>query len=265
MRRRAGTLWAIATWPTIVADTYHASQAVLGMLIGGDGLVGLCTLAGDAAARVLAQGGAVDYWHPFDSTAQAITAGIAAFFVLLGMAVAGILVLLAEIELLVGAAVAPLILPGLAFGLTRQFGWGAVFFLVRGALRVIATGAVAAVMARAVATVVSVPGTDAVMTWSQMAELVTLSVATAVVCWAGRGIAGHMVGQPGVLGMGSVTRVTSFATTATGGVGAAAVGVGSAAGRGVATAAAAKGGRGAAAAGVVHRSNGRGSVFAATP
>ena len=64
--------------------------------------------------------------------AQAIACGIAALLVILGMGAAGILVLLAQIEMLLGAAVAPLLLPGLAFGLTSQLGWGAVYDLVRG-------------------------------------------------------------------------------------------------------------------------------------
>ena len=89
----------------------------------------------------MAQGGAVVGWHPVNSLAQAIACGVAALLVLLGMAVAGMLVLLAQIEMLLGAAVAPLLLPGLAFGLTSQLGWGAVYDLVRGAVRVIATGA----------------------------------------------------------------------------------------------------------------------------
>ena len=54
----AGTLWAIATWPVIVGDTYHASEAILRVLTGGQGILGLYTLGGDVAARILAQGGA---------------------------------------------------------------------------------------------------------------------------------------------------------------------------------------------------------------
>src|SRR5436305_4119334 len=46
----------------------------------------------DVAARILAQGGAISYMHPLDSAAQAITCGIAALLVILGMGAAGILV-----------------------------------------------------------------------------------------------------------------------------------------------------------------------------
>lgn len=244
----AGTLWGIASWPTIVGDTFHASETILRMLTGGTGIVGLYTLGGDVAARVLAEGSAVSLWSP-SSWAQAVVAGAGAFLVLLGMAATGILVLLAEIELLVGAALAPLLLPGLAFGLTTQLGWGAVYHLVRGALRVVATGTVAAVMARAVATVVAVRGTDEVLSFAEMGELVTLSVATAVVCFAARRIADGMVGSPGVLGLASAGRVGSFASAATGKVG------------GVVSAASAKGGRGAAAGAVLARSGGTGSAF----
>src|SRR5436305_594218 len=81
--------------------------------------------------------------------------------------------------MLLGAAVAPLLLPGLAFGLTSQLGWGAVYDLVRGAVRFIATGAIVSIMARAVATVTAVPGTDQVLTFSEMGQLLVLSFATA--------------------------------------------------------------------------------------
>src|SRR3954452_20294918 len=113
----AGALWAIATWPTIVGDTYRASLAIQARL-GGAGMPGLYTMGSDIAARILAQGHAVSGWHPIDSVGQAITRGIAAFLVLLRMAVDGVLVLLARVEFPLGAAVAPLLLPGLAFGLT---------------------------------------------------------------------------------------------------------------------------------------------------
>jgi hypothetical protein len=239
----AGTLWGISTWPTIVGDTFHASDTVLSMLTGGTGLVGLFTLGGDTAARVIAEGSAVSVWSP-TSWAQAIVAGFCALIILLGMAWAGMLVIMAQIEMLIGAVLAPLLLPGLAFGLTSQLGWGAIYHLVRGALRVMATGAVAALMAKAVATVVSVPGTDTVMSFSEMAQLVVLSLGTAAVCLFARGIAGSMVGSPGVLGLASVGRVLSLGAAAVGPAGSAAISAGSA----TAAAAAAKGGRGAAAA-----------------
>lgn len=266
----AGTLWGIATWPTIVADTFHASQAVIGMITGTDGMLGLYTLGADVAARILAQGASVSLMHPVDSVAQAVAAGLAAFLVILGMAVAGILVLLAEIELMIGAVLAPLLLPGLAFGLTAQIGWGAVYFLVRGSVRVMATAAGAAVMARAVATVVAFPGTDQPLTLTETGELVTLSLATAVLCFSAKRLADSLVGQAGVLGLSSVGRVAGLSQTvgvaATGAAmtaASAAVKGGAAAASGVAAAAEAKGGRGAAASGALARTSGSGSPFAA--
>src|SRR5689334_7977452 len=129
----AGTLWTIATWPTIVGDTYRASLEIQARL-GGAGMLGLYSMAADIAARILAQGGSVSLLHPVDSVGQEITCGMAAFLILLGMGVDDILVLLAQVEFLLGTAEAPLLLPGLAFGLTSQIGWGAVYALVRGAL-----------------------------------------------------------------------------------------------------------------------------------
>jgi len=177
----AGTLWTIATWPVIVGDTYHASESILRMLTGGSGTLGLFTLGLDVAARIWAQGGAASWWHPLDSTAQAVACAIAGILVILGTGMGGILVLLAQIEMLLGAAVAPLLLPGLAFGLTAQLGWGAVYDLVRGAIRFIATGAIVSIMARAVATVTAVPGTDQVLTMNEVGQILLLSLATAAI------------------------------------------------------------------------------------
>jgi len=215
----AGTLWGIASWPVIVGDTYHASEAILRVLTGGQGMLGLYTLGGDVAARILAQGGAASWWHPVDSVAQAIACAIAALLVVLGMGAAGILVLLAQIEMLLGAAVAPLLLPGLAFGLTSQLGWGAVYDLVRGAVRFIATGAIVSIMARAVATVTAVPGTDQVLTFSEMGQLLVLSFATAGIGLVAYRMAGRIVGAPGVLGFSTFARVGSLAANGVGAVG----------------------------------------------
>src|SRR5690349_9361667 len=182
---------------------------------------GLYTMGGDIAARIPAQGGAASGWHPIDSVGQALTCGIAASLVLLGMAVDGVLVLLARVEFLPGAAVAPPLLPGLAFGLTSQLWWGPIHGLVRGAVRVIATGAAVGIMARACAAVVAVPGTDQVLSWAQMAQLMTLAVGTAMVGFVAYRLAGQVVGSPGVLGMGSVAGVGSAAAVGVGGAAAA--------------------------------------------
>src|SRR3954468_13824918 len=228
----AGTLWGIASWPVIVGDTYHASEAILRTLTGGQGMLGLYTLGGDVAARILAQGGAASWWHPVDSVAQAIACGIAALLVILGMGAAGILVLLAQIEMLLGAAVAPLLLPGLAFGLTAQLGWGAVYDLVRGAIRFVATGALVAIMARSVATVTAVPGTDQVLTMNEVGQILLLSLATAAIGLAAYRMAGRIVGAPGVLGPASFARIGTMAAAGTSLVGGAVVGYASGGGGG---------------------------------
>ena len=57
----AGTLWTIATWPTIVGDTYRASLEIQARL-GDAGMLGLYSMAADyyRFARVLAEGGQHD-------------------------------------------------------------------------------------------------------------------------------------------------------------------------------------------------------------
>ena len=69
-----------------------------------------------------------------------------------------------------------------------------MFGLVRDAVRVIATAFAVTVMAEACEAVVVVPGTDQTLSFSQMAQLMTLAVGTAMVGFAEYRIAGRMVG-----------------------------------------------------------------------
>ena len=126
-------------------------------------------------------------------------------------------------------------------------------------------------MARAVATVTAVPGTDQVLTFSEMGQLLVLSFATAGIGLVAYRMAGRIVGAPGVLGFSTFARVGSLAAD---GVGASAagwwpprgaMGGGGGAGRGrpeVEEAGRRPPGGGGAAVAPLARSSGTGSAFA---
>jgi hypothetical protein len=159
---------------------------------------------------------------------EAIVSGIAGILIWLGLSVTGLLAILAEFQLLIGAAVAPLILPALAFGFTTPIGWGAVAFMVSAGVRVVVMGTVSYVMSSAVTAVITVPGTDVPLTYEQMVTLLGVALLTALVGFCCNGIARDLVsGSPGSLGWGSVVR--------TGGTVGAAIGLGAPAARGAVT------------------------------
>lgn len=207
----AGTYWAITYWPDITTGTLDAARAATRLLLGGyDGPQTLFQMADNVAARMTIENSAISVWSP-STYGDAIATAIASIFVWIGLTVTGLLAVLAEFQLLIGAAVAPLILPALAFGFTQNIGWGAVTFMVSAGVRVVVMGAVSFIMANAVTAAVSVPGTDGSFTHEQMATLMGISLLTALVGFCCNSIARDLVtGSPGTLGWGSIT--TAVAT-----------------------------------------------------
>jgi hypothetical protein len=138
---------------------------------------------------------------------EAIVSGLAGILIWLGLSVTGLLAILAEFQLLIGAAVAPLILPALAFGFTTPIGWGAVTFMVSAGVRVVVMGTVSYVMSSAITAVITVPGTDVPLTYEQMVTLLGVALLTALVGFCCNSIARDLVsGSPGSLGWSSVAR-----------------------------------------------------------
>lgn len=269
-----GTFWAVTYWPDITRGTLDAARAATGLLLGGySGPSTLFQMANDVAGRVLSEKVAVSLWSP-STYADGFVAGISGVLIWLGLSITGLLAVLAEFQLLIGAAAAPLVLPALAFGLTSSIGWGPVTFMVSAGVRVVVMGAVSFVMGRAVTTVIAVPGTDAALTHEQIVTLLGVSLLTALVGLCCNSLARDLVtGSPGSLGWGSVVRTAgtvaavASAPVAAGRAGAAMLGGasrGAAAGLGAGGASASgTGGAGGASGGLgaVTRSSGTGSPF----
>lgn len=262
----AGTFWAIREWPTIVRGALDAARAAIGLMIGGySGPSTLFGMANDIAGRVGAEYSSFSITAPLTGIADALMGALAAILIWLGLAVTGLLAVLAEFQLLIGAAVAPLVLPALAFGLTSSLGWAPVRFLVSAAVRVVIMGATSAIMANAVTGVIDLGGSDVALTHEQIMTLLGVALLTALVGICCNSLARDLAsGSPGSLGLSSVARTGSVVSTAAsavstaggmalGGIGAAAKAAGGPAGR--ATGAV---GRGIA---KVARSSGSGSPF----
>ena len=131
-----------------------------------------------------------------------MVAAIATILIWLGLSVTALLTVVAEFELLIASAIAPLLLPALAFGVTSSIGW-APRFLVNASARVVVMGATAHMMGKAVTALVGVPGKEAVLS---CANFELLGVASAV---PGElrinGLTRNMLaGGPGALGVGSI-------------------------------------------------------------
>ena len=258
----AGTMWAITEWPNIAKQTLDAARAATALLVPGyAGPTGLFTVATDISGRLIVEGSSWSWSAPLTSMADAVMLGLAPFLIEFGLAITGLLAALAEIELLLGSACAPLILPAIAFGPTAQLGFGAVSFLVSAAVRVIVLGATSHVMAQAVTATIAVGGIDTALTHPQIMVLFLLAILCAVVGVSTNGIARSLVGGGvGSLGLGSVQTTTSVAAGAvnmgSSSVGAAAKGLAGV--RGDSAAAVGALGRGVAA---VAKSSGVGSAF----
>lgn len=215
----AGTYWAIGYWPDITLGTLRAARAAVGLLIGNySGPATLFKMASDVSGRITAEAAVpVRFWD-FNGQAQQVVEGFASILVWLGLSVTGLLAVLAEFELLIGGAVAPLVLPALAFGLTRSIGFGAVTYMVSAGVRVVVMGTVSFVMGQAVTAVVGVPGTDQPLTWTQETTLLGVALLTAIVGLSCNSLARGIVGgSPGALGLGSALgpAATTFAAAQT--------------------------------------------------
>ena len=208
----AGTLWAILFWDQIVMETVAASRTVLGMFMPG--YAGPSTLFAAAAKvvnRVMAEPAAWSWSvRAVIAFAQDILIAFCGLIIAIGMSFPGILSILAEINLMIGAAVAPLILGALAFNLTAPLGWGAINFMVGAGLRVIVLGLVSVLFSNAITAQIDLPGPDATMTFSAVLGLTLTSLVMIAAAIGANGIAGALVGGGlGTFGWSSVTHAVS--------------------------------------------------------
>ena len=206
-----GTLWAIQNWPYLTGVAVSGAHAGIGRLIGGySGPTDLFDVALRVAERVWAEGAGASGWGPW-TWWQAIVSGISGIIVLAALGLPGIMVYLAEFELLLGSALGPLILPMFCCSATSSFGWGPVNFLIVNALRLVMMGAVSYMIALGTSMVI-IPGADETLGGSQLGALTLIAVTSFVACWGVVRIANSVVlGSYGALDVGAVTSAAGAA------------------------------------------------------
>lgn len=206
-----GTLWAIQNWPYLTGVAVSGAHAGIGRLIGGyAGPTDLFDVALRVAERVWAEGAGASGWGPW-TWWQAIVSGISEIIVLAALGLPGIMVYLAEFELLLGSALGPLILPMFCCSATSSFGWGPVNFLIVNALRLVMMGAVSYMIALGTSMVI-IPGADETLGGSQLGALTLIAVTSFVACWGVVRIANSVVlGSYGALDVGAVTSAAGAA------------------------------------------------------
>jgi hypothetical protein len=209
--------WTLQHWAEIVRGALDAARGAVGLFVGGyGGPSSLFEMASDIFERIAAERVAFSITSPIDSIVDGLVAAIGAFAVWGGLVVTGLLAVLAELELLLGAAIAPLILPTLAFGPTATIGFGAVTWLASAALRVVVLGLLSVLIADGVTSLVGVGGSEAPLGHDQVMSLLALGLLSAVLGLSASSLASAIVrGAPGALGWSSVTRVTGTVSSAT--------------------------------------------------
>lgn len=208
--------WALQNWAGIMQGALDAARGAVGLFVGGyGGPSSLFQMASDIFERIAAERVAFSITSPIDSIVDGLVAAIGAFAVWGGLVVTGLLAVLAEIELLLGAAIAPLILPTLAFGPIASIGFGAVTWLASAALRVVVLGLLSVLIANGVTSLVGVGGSEEPLDHAQVMSLLALGLLSAVLGMSASSLASAIVrGAPGALGWSSVTRVTSTVSSA---------------------------------------------------
>lgn len=222
------TNWAISQWDTIARGTVQGSRQIIGMLIPGyAGPSTLLDMAMTTSARIEAEQMAFSYGGIGEFITGHLMGLIAPAFVFLGLSAIGLLAILAEVLLLLGASIAPLLLPFLAFTATASIGWGPLRFLLQSSIRIIMLGGVNHLMAKAITAVVIIPlGTDG-LRHEDMYALMGLSLLCFLVAWCVNGVARDSAGGggPTSMGMGAMTTVGGY-TVAMGSGAAGAIGAG---------------------------------------
>jgi hypothetical protein len=257
------TYWALAYWDQLSRGALDAARRAVGLLVPGYGGPGaLFTLGTDVAERIIVEVGAAASLTSPSTWGPALANTFLAIIGWVCLVVVGIQAVLAEIELLMGATVAPLLLPFLVFGPTAGIGFGAFTWMVSAAIRVILLGLVSVLTADGIARFVVLDGTGGTLTLEQVLVVVALGIVALILSLNASELASSIArGTPGALGFGTVSRTAGGVAAAT--AAAAALGAGAARGgfaTGKVAAAAARGAgaavaqRGAATVGAVRRS-----------
>lgn len=119
----AATYRVLEEWGNIISGTLAAASGAIGLLIPDyAGPSALFDLGIGVASRVLLEDTAFSWSDPIAGVAAMPSTAVVPVLITADFFLTGLLAVLAEFQLLIGAAVAPLVLPALAFGVTAPMG-----------------------------------------------------------------------------------------------------------------------------------------------
>jgi len=204
-----GTMWALLNWAWLVdlsRQTAHTALAALGV----DGFGAIFDLAVVSSQRILNEFVGISVTAPLSSVADSFIGALSAFIILIGLSVPGLVAAVAEVELLLGSAIAPLILPFLAIGWMRPIGFGVIQWQISAVLRIVALGVISNLIAGEVSRITLLPGMDEAFRLESIQQLTILSVLSVMLSIAAGSIASAITrGMPGVMGSTSIRNAVS--------------------------------------------------------
>ena len=214
-----GVLWALREWTWLVglsrATAYQALNAV-----GVQGYGAMFELAWTSAQRILTELVGISPTAPISSSIDSLMAALCAMVVLIGLSFPGMVAAVAEIELLLGSALAPLLLPMLAVGFLRPIGFGVIQWQVAAVLRIVALGLISHLIAAEVTRITALPSMDEAYQFAAVQQLTLLAILSVMVALAAGAIANSIArGTPGVMGSHSLINVATGAVNAAIGAG----------------------------------------------
>lgn len=209
-----GVLWALREWTWLVglsrATAYQALNAV-----GVQGYGAMFELAWTSSQRILTELVGISATAPIASTIDSLMAALCALVVLVGLSFPAMVAAVAEIELLLGSALAPLILPMLAIGFLRPIGFGVIQWQAAAVLRIVALGLISHLIAAEVTRVTALPSMDEAYQHGAVQQLTLLAILSVMVALAAGAIANAIArGTPGVMGSHSLIHVATGAVSA---------------------------------------------------
>jgi hypothetical protein len=231
-------LFLCNNWGDVIGACLKQSDQALA-LFGVNGPAALFGAAASVADRIAQEplGFSLSITGTATALFRAVLLAISIPIVVVGLAVPGLLALLAQVNLVLGAAAAPLLVPGIAWSVTRPLAFGALSYMVSATLRIIILGLVSVIFAEALQAQLTLPGADEAISLSGIAGLWLTALLALIAGFSANAIAGGLVGHGvGALGLGSFAAPMQTISTVSAASGGAMVAAGRAASAGGAAA-----------------------------
>jgi hypothetical protein len=213
----AFSIWLLDNWAEIALGSLAGARQAIALVIPGYQGPSQLFEAGSAIVSRIALQDVAWSWNPGAMAIGGIFLGMSMILIWLGFAIVSLVAVLAEVQLLIAAAVGPFVLPFMALGIVSSIGLGAVRFLLVSFVRTVALGVLCSVMIQAVVANMSVAGVGDVMTTLEITQLLSLSLLCAVFSVGAGGIANGMIGHlggGGAMGYSSIQHASSVTSSA---------------------------------------------------